>query len=87
MDTFWKDIQIMQYDVVALNRPLMPSQVTKPGYVASVPPIPDDEKEAFHTEYLDLTKISFRTNPITAAEARKCQFDRLDFVQKIRISL
>lgn len=79
--SFWHALEVMQYRV-SLTRPLMPHKVTEPGYVSSIPPIPEDEKQAFHEEYLDRTKRSWRTDEMTLEEIAKCQFDRLDWVQK-----
>lgn len=78
---FWHALQVMQYRV-SLTRPLMPDEVTEPGYVSSIPPVPEEEKQAFHEEYLDRTKRSWRTDEMTPEEIAKCQFDRLDWVQQ-----
>ena len=79
--SFWHALQVMQYRV-SLTRPLMPKEVTEPGYVSSIPPVPEEEKQAFHEEYLDRTKRSWRTDEMTPEEIAKCQFDRLDWVQQ-----
>lgn len=80
-DPFWHALQVMQYRV-ALTRPLMPDVVTEPGYVSSIPPISEEDKQAFHEEYLARTKRSWRTDEMTNEEIAKCIFDRLDWVQK-----
>ena len=71
----------MQYEN-APDYPQMPAFARDAGYVSSVPPIPEDQKAAFAEEYLYREKRSFRTDPFDEEEARACQFDRLDWVQK-----
>lgn len=80
-DAYWHANEIMQYEI-APDYPQMPAFAREEGYVSSVDPIPDNEKKAFHEEYLYHEKRSFRTDPFDEVEARACQFDRLDWVQK-----
>lgn len=80
-DKYWKANEVMQYEV-ANSFPLMPAYVREPGYVNSVPPIPVDDQETFTEDYLFREKKDFRTDQFSNEGARKCQFDRLDWVQK-----
>ena len=79
-ESFWHNAEVMQYEV-QLTRPLMPDFVLEPGYVSSIPPIPEEEKEAFHDEYMLRVKRDWH-DKMGWLEMLKCQFDRLEWVQE-----
>jgi hypothetical protein len=81
-ESFWHNAELMQYEV-QITRPKMPDFVLEPGSgcVSSVPPIPEEEKEAFHEEYMLRVKRDWH-DKMEPLEMLKCQFDRLEWVQE-----